>query len=59
MTNDIKTMFKKGDRVICNGNNNAIVLGYYTDNIVEVQLWSKDRYVGVVVANELDLKEQD
>ena len=60
MTSEVikKHKFKKGDKVICNSNNNAIVLGYYADNIVEVQLWSKGRYVGITVANESDLREQ-
>ena len=60
MTREVikKHKFKKGDKVISNINNNAIVLGYYADNIVEVQLWSKGRYFGITVANESDLREQ-
>jgi hypothetical protein len=51
--------FKAGDRVICNGNNDAYVLGYYTEKMVEVRLWSGSRHVGdtCVHQNDLILKE--
>ena len=47
--------FKTGDKVICNGNNDAYVLGYYTDKMVEVRLWSGSRHVGDTCVHENDL----
>ena len=51
-----KKEFKTGDRVICNGNNEAYVLDYYTSEIVNVRLWRGQRHVGDVVVNESELK---
>ena len=51
-----KKEFKKGDRVICNGNNEAYVLDYYTSEIVNVRLWRGQRHVGDVVVHESELK---
>lgn len=47
--------FKTGDRVVCNENNDAYVLGYYTDKMVEVRLWSGLRHVGDTCVHENDL----
>lgn len=47
--------FKTGDKVICNGNNDAYVLGYYTDKMVEVRLWSGSRHVGDTCVHENNL----
>ena len=47
--------FKSGDHVICNGNHESYVLRYYTDEIVEVRLWSGQRWVGDVAAHEDEL----
>ena len=50
--------FKTGDKVVCNGNNDAYVLRYYTEEMVEVRFWSGDRHVGDVCVSESSLKEQ-
>ena len=47
--------FKIGDEVICNGNNDAHVLGYYTEKMVEVRLWSGSRHIGDTCVHEDDL----
>ncbi len=47
--------FKTGDKVICNGNNDAYVLGYYSDKMVEVRLWSGSRHVGDTCVHENNL----
>jgi len=47
--------FKIGDKVICNGNNDAYVLRYYTEEMVEVRLWRGSKHVGNVVVHESDL----
>ena len=47
--------FKSGDHVICNGNHESYVLRYYTDEIVEVRLWSGQRWVGDVCIHEEEL----
>jgi hypothetical protein len=50
--------FKSGDRVVCNGNPEAVVIGYpyHDSNVVEVRLWQGGRLVGHVVADQADLK---
>ena len=48
-------IFKTGDKVICNGNEEACVLDYYTDKMVTVRLWSGQRCVGEVCVSEDDL----
>ena len=46
--------FKAGDRVICNGNNDAYVLGYYTEKMVEVDcgaaqdMWAIHVYIRMI-----------
>ena len=47
--------FKSGERVICNGNNESYILGYYTNDIVEVRLWRGQKHIGDVIAHEDDL----
>ena len=49
------TKFKTGDRVICNENNEAYVLDYYTSEIVTVRLWSGQRHAGDTCVHEDDL----
>lgn len=51
--------FKRGDKVICNGNSDATIIGYpYEDsNIVEVRLWSGTRLVGDVAVDEADVQK--
>ncbi len=51
--------FKTGDKVICNGNNDAYVLGYYEDKMVEVRLWSGSRHIGDVCTHENDLTTKE
>lgn len=48
-------IFKTGDKVICNGNDESIVLDYYTDKMVNVRIWSGQRHVGDVCVHEDDL----
>lgn len=50
--------FKIGDKVICNENNDAYVLGYYADKIVEVRLWSGSRHIGDVCVSESSLNKE-
>ena len=58
MKKDIKNAkFKAGDKVTCNGNNDAYVLRYYTEEMVEVRLWNGSRHVGDVCISESGLKE--
>ena len=58
MSKDIKNAkFKTGDKVTCNGNNDAYVLRYYTEEMVEVRLWNGSRHVGDVCISESGLKE--
>ena len=47
--------FEIGDKVVCNGNPEGIVLGYSSEGMVEVRLWQGPRLVGSVVAPEQDL----
>ena len=57
--NKTNAKFKSGDRVTCNGNNESYILGYYTNDVVEVRLWRGQRHVGDVIAHKDDLiKEQ-
>ena len=48
--------FKAGDKVECNGNKQARVIGYYSTRMVEVRLWDGFRHVGDVCVDEVDLK---
>ena len=52
----IGNKFKTGDKVECNGNNQARVLGYYSTAMVEVRLWDGFRHVGDVCVPECDIK---
>lgn len=54
--NTIGNKFQRGDKVECNGNKQAIVLGYYSTAMVEVRLWDGFRHVGDVCVTESDLK---
>lgn len=47
--------FKRGDRVICNGNEDAVVQDYYSNTMVNVRLFSGARVVGDVCVGEGDL----
>jgi uncharacterized protein YodC (DUF2158 family) len=51
--------FKPGDKVNVNGNNEAVVLGYYSTRMVECRLWSGFRHVGDVCVDEIDIKPRD
>ena len=57
MSNANKTnaRFKVGDKVICNKNKESYILGYYTNDIVEVRLWRGQKHIGDVIAHEDDL----
>ena len=46
--------YKRGDKVTCNGNNEAIVLGYYDieHRILEVRLWDGMRHIGDTAIGE-------
>jgi len=44
--------FKVGDKVECNGNKEAHILGYYTEHMVNVRLYSGFRHVGDVCVDE-------
>lgn len=44
--------FKRGDKVECNGNKEAHILGYYMNGMVEVRLYSGFRHVGDVCVDE-------
>lgn len=40
------TQFKAGDKVECNGNKQARIIGYYSEGMVNVRLWDGFRHVG-------------
>ena len=48
--------FKAGDKVICNGNSDARIIGYYSTAMVEVRLWDGNRLVGTVCVPECDVQ---
>lgn len=48
--------FKPGDKVICNGNPEGRVIGYYSEGMVEVRLWNGSRLIGSVVVPECDVQ---
>lgn len=54
----MKRKFQSGDKVLCNGNPDGMVLRYpYEDSkMVEVQLWDGLRLVGGVCVDESELK---
>lgn len=47
--------WKRGDKVICNGNNQSIVLGHYSGNMYNVRLWQGMRHVGDVCVDGREL----
>ena len=49
------TKYTRGQRITCNGNPEGSVLGYYSERMVQVRLWSGFRHVGDVVVSEHDL----
>lgn len=51
--------FKTGDRVIYNGNFEAYVLRYLTDDMVDIRLWSGSRHIGDVIIHESDLTSEE
>ncbi len=48
--------FKQGDKVTCNGNPEGVVIGYYSEGMIEVRLWDGARLVGSVVVPIEDIK---
>ncbi|MDE2100997.1 MAG: hypothetical protein KGL39_27370 [Patescibacteria group bacterium] len=50
-----KKEWKRGDKVVCNGNDQAIVLGPYGDGMYEVRLWDGSRLVGDVCVDGSEL----
>lgn len=44
--------FVSGQRVTCNGNTQARVIGYYSETMINVRLWSGYRHVGDVCVSE-------
>jgi uncharacterized protein YodC (DUF2158 family) len=48
--------FKPGDKVVCNGNPQGRVIGYYSTRMVEVRLWDGFRHVGDVCVDETELQ---
>lgn len=51
--------WKPGDKVICNGNEQARVLGLYSENMYEVRLWDGFRHVGDVCVSGSELLPRD
>lgn len=51
-----RTKYRKGDKVECNGNKEAVVIGYYDNDMVEVRVWNGSRHVGDVVVDEEELR---
>lgn len=47
--------WQRGDRVICNGNEQARVLRHYSGNMYEVRLWDGFRHVGDVCVDGSEL----
>ena len=47
--------YKVGEAVVCNGNKQGRVIGYYSERMVEVRLWDGFRHVGDVCTSEHDL----
>lgn len=47
--------WKRGDRVICNGNKEAVVLDHYSGGMYNVRLWSGFRHVGDVCVSGSEL----
>jgi len=55
MPDEKKREWKRGDKVICNGNHEAIVLDPYTEGMYEVRLWQGMRHVGDVCVDGSEL----
>jgi preprotein translocase subunit YajC len=47
--------FKVGDKVICNGNQQGMIIAQYSEDTFEVRLRDGNRIVGVVAASRGDL----
>lgn len=52
---ETKSKYKRGQKVTCNGNPDAIILDQYMAGMYEVRLFSGLRHVGDVVVSESDL----
>lgn len=50
------TTFKRGDKVECNGNKDAIVQSHYYENMYVVRLFDGYRVIGTVCVPASDLK---
>ena len=51
--------FKRGNKVMVNGNKQARILGYYDGNMVEVRLWNGFRHVGDVCVDQNEIVQLD
>lgn len=51
--------FVPGQRVICNGNKEARIIGYYSEGMVSVRLWQGFRHVGDVCVCAESLKREN
>jgi hypothetical protein len=51
--------WKRGDKVECNGNREAVVQDWYDGNMYVVRLWSGFRHVGDVCVDGTELKPRD
>lgn len=51
--------FKRGDKVECNGNKEAIVQSYYGDNMYVVRLFDGCRVIGDVCVGSSELRVLD
>lgn len=54
--NELETVWERGDKVECNGNRGARVIGPYSEGMYEVRLWAGFRHVGDVCVPGSDLK---
>ena len=52
-----KATFSRGDKVECNGNKEAIILGLYSPGMYEVRLYSGFRHVGDVCVSVNAIKK--
>lgn len=50
--------WKPGDKVVCNGNHEAVVLRHYSGNMYEVRLRQGFRIVGEVCVDGNDLQSR-
>lgn len=56
---DTSRQWQRGDKVECNGNKQATVLGYYGDGMYDVRLWQGLRHVGDVTVGGSELKSRN